>query len=203
MGFFSGIISLVSSAVSAISGFAKAAISILRPIAQAITTFVGALGLIDPKTKADELGDKAIQAEEAGIKPEKFDTYEKYVKEINNFKLDPAKSQKISIANKLRKGSEVATALAMEKLPNTPIAELISLAAKKQAFFTSATMGVLGSMAKKTPEIIGSVYGYLSGTETKQENLEGALTDITGIFREADPKLSESEAMQKALELRD
>ncbi len=42
------------------------------------------------------MGDKAIQAEEHGIKPEDFSTYSEYVKSVEDFETDSERSKEIS-----------------------------------------------------------------------------------------------------------
>lgn len=85
----------------------EVAIDVLKIVATAICDVCKALGLVEDDAKVEEIGDRAIQAEEAGIGLEDFDTYEEYLKAINEFKLDPERSLEISEEEKMRKGTAV------------------------------------------------------------------------------------------------
>lgn len=68
-----------------------------------VTKALQALGIIGPDENAKELGDKAIQAEEEGITPENYDSYEEYMDAVRKFELDPEKSEQIEDEDKLKK----------------------------------------------------------------------------------------------------
>lgn len=58
-------------------------------ISLAIEVLSVVLGLLDKDEKLEDMGDKAIQAKEAGINPEDFATYKEYAEAIKNFEVDP------------------------------------------------------------------------------------------------------------------
>lgn len=79
------------------------------------------LGILSPEAgekDVEELGDKVIQAREKGIKPENYETYEEYMKAIENFKVDPVKSSKISLKEKLADGIGLLSTLISIKSPD-------------------------------------------------------------------------------------
>ena len=97
-----------------------------------------ALGLIESEEKVEDLGDKAIQAEERGIKPEDFRTYSEYEKSIEDFETDSARSQEISEDEKALKGIELASGVTIEHFGDKfPVEEFFKIAAKHTEYFRS------------------------------------------------------------------
>ncbi|MDZ7855049.1 hypothetical protein [Sphaerotilus sp.] len=96
-------------------------------------------GVFEEDDDVEDMGDRAIQAGEAGIKPEKFDTYDEYMAEIRNFKLDPERSAELSSVEKLAAGLGIG-AVGLEKKLDAPegsMGVLWLLAASNPAFFTA------------------------------------------------------------------
>ena len=104
---FSAIISFTVSVTKAIVTLGLAAEG-LTAIGNALTAIGKALGLIRPETQVEDLGDQALQAEEAGITPDAFDAYEDYVKAVESFQLDPEKSKQFTPAEKEKNQSKLA-----------------------------------------------------------------------------------------------
>ncbi|MBK6757521.1 MAG: hypothetical protein IPG70_07835 [Moraxellaceae bacterium] len=127
MGFFSDVCSAVgsfvsgvcSAAVSVFNGVASVATGVLSlakvlPLPPQVEAFLlvvkvidivcKALGILDADDSTEDLGDRALQAEEAGIKPENFETYQEYKAAIDNFQLDPEKSAKYKTEEKMAAG---------------------------------------------------------------------------------------------------
>ena len=130
MGLFSSICSAVSSAFSSacsalssvfsgVASMASGVLSLARvlPLPPQIEAFFLAVKLIDVVCKAlgiietdestEEMGDRALQAEEAGIRPEDYPTYKEYVAAIRNFELDPEKTEKYKPEEKMAAGLSV------------------------------------------------------------------------------------------------
>lgn len=140
---FSAVCSAVSSAVSSISSFAMTygpkigeALGKISPVFQAIAQ---AFGLIKPKENIEEIGDRAIQAGEAGIQLENYSKFDDYMTAIREFKLDPEKSKTISEASKTLAGIGIAGKGLEEKL-NLPVDSsgiLTLMIASNASFFNS------------------------------------------------------------------
>lgn len=103
-GAFSAVVGAVSSAISVVGSFVASVGKIVIDGISAISAIIGkigqALGIIPQNTNMEEFGDKALQASEAGIKPENFDNYQDYINEVKNFNIDPEKSKKFSLEEK-------------------------------------------------------------------------------------------------------
>ena len=128
MGFWSSVGSAISSACSSIgsaigsacsavmggigsvisnAGSLFSALAIVIPITGALGKVVAALDIIgkilgvqEPGEDTEDIGDRAIQAQEAGISPEDYATYKEYSAAIKNFELDPKRSAEISDLDK-------------------------------------------------------------------------------------------------------
>ena len=155
-----------------------------------------ALGLIKEDEKLEDLGDKALQAEEQGITPDKFKTYEEYVTRIQNFELDPEKSKKYSTEDKMKKSMEVYSKLIAEKYPETAV-DLDKLAAieiKNPGYLTDERIKQISEMLKDDPKLIGDIVRYLSGSETDAVNISNTIDKMINIEKGTDPGMSDAEA---------
>lgn len=114
MGFWSSVVSVASSAFSAVTSAIATGLSsaintlvtkgleVVSRVASVVGDVLKALGILKPEDDMKDFGDKAIQAVEHGITPDKYDEYDEYVEAIRNFdKLDPEISAKTSTEVKL------------------------------------------------------------------------------------------------------
>ncbi len=158
MGFWSAVCSVVSSVCSAVSsavsyvagavgsvisaglrivvGMGKEVWDAVCTVAQTIGR---ALGLIEPEERLEDLGDRALQAAEQDIRPEKYEKYEEYLKALRELKLDPEKSEKFSVEEKNAAGLTVLTLGLADRFKMDPAqaAMLWPLIAKNPDFFTA------------------------------------------------------------------
>lgn len=116
----SGISSVVSGIGSAVSSFATSVGGLIGGIISAVpaiagriasfaTTFLQAIGILKPKEDVEDMGERALQAKEAGITMDKFDNFDDYMDELRNFEVDPDKSAKRPRAEKIVAGLGVGT----------------------------------------------------------------------------------------------
>lgn len=128
MGFWSSVGSAISSACSAVYSAASSVLSSVASVASGVLSLAKVLPILPPQVEAflkvvaaidavckvlgiletdestEDLGDRAMQAEEAGIKPENFETYQEYKAAIDAFELDPEKSEKYTPEEKVAAG---------------------------------------------------------------------------------------------------
>ena len=89
-------------------------IGALRVVALVVTVYAGIsicrnLGLLKPDTEPENLGDRALQANEAGIDPEDYDgRFEEYRDKIEKFEIYQEKSNTYTTDQKLAAAGEVA-----------------------------------------------------------------------------------------------
>ncbi len=189
----------VATTVGKALAVAGLAIQGLKVLANAFIALGKALGIIKPETKPEELGDKAIQAEEAGIKPENFDSYAQYVKAVEGFKVDPEKSKLIPEEEKLKKGITLTSALAAEKYPDFPMETFAKHIIANPQYFTEARMTEFGKLISGNLDMAKTVLGYMNGTEHNDKKLAQAETALKGIEKAINPNISDSEALDNLL----
>ncbi|OQA77754.1 MAG: hypothetical protein BWY32_02261 [bacterium ADurb.Bin243] len=136
LGFIGGCIGALGSAIMG-SAIVQAAISLGTTLAASIMAMslpqillcvyicvliakeLGILGPEQDEKTVEDLGDRAIQAREKGIKPENYKTYEEYLKAIENFETDPVRSSNISWKRKLDSGLSLLLTLINIKSPDS------------------------------------------------------------------------------------
>ena len=179
---------------------AAVALAVKALICEAVSKLVQAigkaLGLIKEDEKPEDLGDKALQAEEQGITPDKFKSYEEYANRIQNFELDPEKSKSYSTEDKMKKAMEVYSKLIAEKYPETAVDldKLATLEQKNPGYLTDARIDQISKMLKDDLKLIGDIERYLSGSETDTVDISKTIDKMVNIEKGANPGMSDAEA---------
>jgi len=120
-------ISAISALGSAISSFATSVAPVIGPIIDTIkpladtlgrfaNMFLTVMGILRPNEKVEDIGERAMQASEQGIKPEKFERFDQYMDALRDFDLDPDKATQRSSAAKILAGIGVCTLGLEDKL---------------------------------------------------------------------------------------
>ena len=181
MGFWSSVGSLCSSVVdsvcnavskvgSEVSSFvakvAPTVIPIITTSSSALNTicrfasaFLQSLNIFKAGETVEDLGDRALQAAEKGITPDKFKNFDEYMDSLRNFNIDPDVSSKTSDVIKVVSGLGVST-LAVEDKFNAERGSLNGiwlLPIANSAYFTPERMESL----LKTDSLKGDVLSYL------------------------------------------
>lgn len=198
---FGILLSIASTVVGALSSLGLA-IEGLKLVGNLLMGIAKALGIIKPETEVDELGDKALQAEEEGIRPENFETYEDYVKAIEGFKVDPEKSELYTEEEKINKGIEVTSTLTAEKYPDLDVESLAIAIADSPEFFNSKVVEKLGDMLKNGTDSIDNILRYIDGSEKNIGRIDTAIDDLKNIYKSANPEVSDNMAEDMAIRLR-
>jgi hypothetical protein len=143
----SAVISAVSKIGPAVSTFCTTVLPRILPaleeIGQAVKTVangvLSVLGVFKPGEDVEDVGERALQAGERGIKPEQFDTFDEYMAEIRNFPLDPEKSANRSSVEKISAGLAIGAAGIEKKLgaPEGSLGTLWLLVASNPTYFTA------------------------------------------------------------------
>lgn len=181
---------------------APLAIELLKAIGKGLEAFAKALGGIGVATPTDELGDKALQAEEAGIKPENYKSYEEYVKAVEEFPLDPEKSKRLTDAEKWAKGIELIANSIQTKYPTVNMPILVDLLTGNPALFTEKACKVLGDLAKKDPQSVETIAKFISGEAKGGEAFAAGLKLVSELLKAEKPELNEVEVAEQALNLK-
>ena len=196
-GFIAGIVSAVSSIVTAI----KAIVPVLKAVANVVMNICQTLGLIKPEEKVEDLGDKAIQAGDEGIKPENYANYQDYVKAVQDFQVDPEKSKHITPEEKMAKALEVQANLLVEKAPELGVMDYLSLIANHTDYFTPDKTTELGKLLLSESGAVTNVAEVLNGTEKNPDKIGEAYETLAKVEKQVDPTISDNEALKRAMQI--
>lgn len=202
MGFFSGVIAAFTTAVAGVmKGLAVAGLALqgLKSLAAPLLELGKELGLIEPETDVEDLGDKAMQSD---LKPDDFDCYEEYLKAVEDYKLDPEKSKMSTEEKKIQKGIELTVGVMIEKYQDFPMGEFINMIGHNQSFFTESKMGELAKVIKTDGQSITDILHYVDGTEKNSTKIQGTVDTLLGIEKNTNPGISDKEAFKNVMELR-
>lgn len=193
----------ISTAVSVVSSVVSLCTSLgqsLGPIANMLGSVGFALGIIG-KPNMEEIGDKAIQASEAGITPEQFESHKKYMEAIQNFKIDPEKSEKISEKDKLTKAMEVVSAGLIDTLDvsDKSLENFSKVFVKApDVFGNQKSFSVLEDALKSEgPNLIRTISDYSSGEAMSVENADLAKDTLVKMAKASDQSLTESDVIRE------
>lgn len=199
MGFFSCIAGAISGVFSCV---AKLAISVINIVGPAITAICKALGLIKQDEEVENLGDKTIQAEEAGIKPEDYQNFKDYMNAVENFEVDPEKSKRISQEDKMRRGTQMAAGALQAEYPNAPVEKLIELSLNNPGIFTDKRFAELGKLVSENPGNMDTIVNYLEGTDKSGSCMADAIKVLGAMEKAENPKLSDMDVAEKILNMK-
>lgn len=200
--------SAVSSIGSALSSFASGVgsviagvVSALAPVAEALGKFASAflqgLGILKPDEKAEDLGERALQAAEKGITLGQFDDFDSYVDALRNFELDPEKAANRSQAEKLVAGIGIGNVGLERKFNASPgsFDSLWLLPMANPDYFTPDRMQSLVNTGRFSGDVFAYLEKRLSAGDSSR--LESALEACTG---QSEPDASSKEKLYVALD---
>ena len=182
-------------------GLAVASLALqgLKSLAAPLLELGKELGLIEPETDVEDLGDKAIQSD---LKPDDFDCYEEYLKAVEDYKLDPEKSKLGTEEKKIQKGIELTVGVMIDIYQEFPMGEFINMIGHNQNFFTEAKMGEIAKVIKTDGQSITDILHYVDGTEKNSTKIQGTVDTLLEIEKNTNPGISDKEAFKNVMELR-
>ena len=182
-------------------GLAVASLALqgLKSLADPLLELGKELGLIEPETDVEDLGDKAIQSD---LKPDDFDCYEEYLKAVEDYKLDPEKSKLSTEEKKIQKGIELTVGVMIDKYQDFSMDKFINMIGHNQNFFTEAKMGELAKVIKTDGQSITDILHYVDGTEKNSTKIQGTVDTLLEIEKNTNPGISDKEAFKNVMELR-
>ena len=182
-------------------GLAVASLALqgLKSLAAPLLELGKELGLIEPETDVEDLGDKAIQSD---LKPDDFDCYEEYLKAVEDYKLDPDKSKLSTEEKKIQKGIELTVGVMIDKYQDFSMDKFINMIGHNQNFFTEAKMGEIAKVIKMDGQSITDILHYVDGTEKNSTKIQGTVDTLLEIEKNTNPGLSDKEAFKNVMELR-
>lgn len=186
--------SIATAAVSVVKSLAVVGMAVegLKSIGKVLVNLAKSLGLIKPQMQVDELGDKAIQS---GYDPEQYDTYNDYVKAVENFNLDPEKSKTISEEEKIKKGMELATGVMIEKYKDSPMEKFCVEIGNRPDFFNEGVLKGVGELVVSDENAISDFTSFLDGTLKNDDKLEDISGKLADLYKAGNPGVSDGEAL--------
>ncbi len=202
MGLILGAIgAITAAAISVTKALAVVGLAVegLKVIGNAIASIAKELGIIKPDRDIEEFGDRALQAEEKGITPDKYSSFEEWVKDIekDDWGYDPERNKDMPPEKKILKGVEVASAVVLEKFPNLPIQDFLNVAGKNPDFFTVERMDEIGKLANSDSDAFENVVNYVTGAAKDHTTVDAASDILMDIEKIIDPGLNDNDAYNR------
>ena len=202
-----GFVALIGAVVGAVASCAAGLVRGLAVIGMAVEgikaiggVFMGiakALGIIEDRDmEVDELGDKAIQS---GLKPDDFDSYSAYVDAVQHYKTDPEKSAQISEEDKVKKGTEVAAGISIEKFGKEFDFNMMEELINNKNFMTGKDYGNLVNLIENLPSTPKEACAAAKFTLDKEQSKSDALSGVeflVNIEKKNNPGISNEEALR-------
>ena len=178
------------------------AIQGLKEIGKLIFSMAKVLGVLKKDIDMHDLGDKVVQAEAAGITPEKYESYAAYVEDLEKFEVDPEKSLIIPDEIKEIRGVEVAVCLMVEKFVEAPIVDFIQCVLEDPEYFENGKLEVLSEKIQADENFISKFIDYISGTEKNNGEICKIVEELIEVEKTIYPNLSDKEAYKNVMNLR-
>lgn len=196
------IVEIVASFIEKLKelGFQKEIVVVI-----ALYTLAKALGIIEEKTQPEEIGGKAIQLENEGVKPENFDTRNEYLNKVENYKLDKEKTGEISEKDKFEKAAEIILFSLLEKNPEfsfDKFAEIMLNPNSLEYLRSDGRMEEFGKIIKNEVETANNIVNYLKGNEHNDLKIESAIKALINIEKNTHGNISREDAMNNILQAR-
>lgn len=195
---------ICAAAVSVVKSLTVVELAVqgLKVLGNALMGIAKTFGLVKVESKVEDLGDKALQAEEEGIYPEKFLTYAEYVNAVEAFEVDPEKSKMIPEEKKVQKGIELTAGVTIERFPNLPVAEFFECVGKNPEYFTEPKIEEIGKLVMQDEEYLAEILNYIDGTEQEDSAIEKMIETLKNIEKNVNPDMSDRDALKNVLNIR-
>ncbi|MCI5576116.1 MAG: hypothetical protein MR366_00950 [Succinivibrio sp.] len=195
MGFWSSVCSFAKAAVSCVlGGFSSLAINAVSSVCSFIGKF---LGVMKEKDNLEDLGERSLQAEESGIRPENYQKFEDYQKAIDNFEIDPKKKHRPEDC--LNRGIDHVNLASKMKMPELNLEAVINYLGKVdgEGFFNQKNLDSILNTCKTEPNFVNNILGVLNKTEKDQNVLSNTINKMVEIEKTNTPNITEKEALRK------
>lgn len=197
-GFIAGIVAAATSVTNVLVSVSLV-LRDLKTIGNILVTLGKALGLIKPDIKVSELGDKALQS---GYNPEDYNSYLEYVNAVENYNLDPEKSNLTTEEDKLKKAMELAVGVTIEKYENLPVQEFCIAVGENIKYFTETKIKEIGKLIQLDESNISRILNYINGTERDSKQIQRVVDTLMEVEKISNPEVSEKEAYKDIIQLR-
>ena len=192
-GALSSVLSVVKTLVPAIT---KIVGPMLEKLANAFEAFFKVLGLIEKDEHIEEIGDRALQAEQDDLNPikiENFDSHEKYLQAIKEYELDAEKSALIPADDKLHKALEILLGMAIAHY-GKPMSDFGAIVMSNPEFYSKfGRLAEFGNLAKTDAKTFEEVVNYIENKNMSTEKNDAAFDKIIEMEKKVNPDASDAE----------
>lgn len=198
LGILSGIVAAATSVANVLVSVSLV-LRDLKAVGNTLVTLGKELGLIKPDIKVSELGDKALQS---GYNPEEYDSYIEYVNAVENYNLDPEKSNLTTEEDKLKKAMELAVGVTIEKYENLLVQEFCLAVGENTRYFTETKIKEIAKLIQLDESNISRILNYINGTEKDSKQIQSIVDTLMEIEKISNPEISDKEAYRDIIQLR-
>ncbi|MBR3747647.1 MAG: hypothetical protein IKP64_00020 [Selenomonadaceae bacterium] len=199
-GFLGAVISGLSSALSVVGTLVPKIVGIvgaaLQKLSTALEVFFKVLGLLAKDETMEDIGDRALQAEQDEqnpIKIEDFDSHEKYLAAIREYEVDPEKSALTTEDEKLHKAIEIMLAAAMSQY-GQPMTEFGQIVMNNPEFYgKSERLAEFANIARSDPQTFADIVNYIEHKVMSTEKNDAAFDKLIEMERKVNPDAPDEE----------
>lgn len=200
VGFVSVIVSAVTTIGTAVAAFCTTTLPAILPvltqsisvayhIAKTISAVMQLVEIFSPHETVEDVGDRALQAADKKITPDKFEQFDDYMAQIRRFELDPGKSAAYDPQTKIAAGMAISS-LGLERklhLPEGSMGGLFVLATLYPDYFTTSRLMAILAATKD----VGMVVDYFAD-RLDVSDVDYVETVLRGVEKSIQPDLDEA-----------
>lgn len=136
----------------------------LQIVEKIANTVAQVIGIFNHDETVEDIGDRAIQAADQGIKPDRFSTHTEYMDALREWKLDPERTAALTSIQKIVSGLAVAARGLDEKFdaPEGTMGHLWVLAAAQPRYFDTNKLTQFLQTGQDIPNILHYFEGRLN-----------------------------------------
>lgn len=194
---FSGIANVLSVVVTKLVPAIIKIIGVqLEKFGRALENFFKELGLIEPQDNVEEIGDKALQAEQDDLHPikiEDFDSHEKYLVAIKEYEVDAEKSALIPKDDKFHKALEILLGAAIARY-GQPMSDFSQIVVSNPDFYSKAgRLNEFASLIRSDPKTFAELVNYMENKSMSTEKNDAAFDKLFEMEKKVNPDATDAE----------
>lgn len=194
---FSGIANVLSVVVTKLVPAIIKIIGVqLEKFGRALENFFKELGLIEPQDNVEEIGDKALQAEQDDLHPikiEDFDSHEKYLAAIKEYEVDAEKSALIPKDDKFHKALEILLGAAIARY-GQPMSDFSQIVVSNPDFYSKAgRLNEFASLIRSDPKTFAELVNYMENKSISTEKNDAAFDKLVEMEKKVNPDATDAE----------
>ena len=200
-GFLGSLVSGIANVLNVVvtklvPGLIKIVGAALEKLSTALESFFKELGLIESEDHVEEIGDKALQAEQDDLHPikiEDFDSHEKYLAAIKEYEVDAEKSALIPKDDKLHKALEILLGAAIARY-GQPMSDFSQIVVSNPDFYSKAgRLDEFASLIRSDPKTFAEIVNYMENKNLSTEKNDAAFDKLVEMEKKFNPDATDAE----------